>query len=95
MDDVHDLIVEGVDGVLRLKFQEGQSFLGLVLELFLHHEGHGNVPPLVDLMVADETIHPGPQDERLADGRRDDMEERDLILGAAFVFPGQIGLQGP
>ena len=95
MDLRHDLFVVALQGLLGIVCKEGQRLLGVVVEFLLHREANGDVAPLVHLAADDEAVHLGTQDEGLADGGADEMEEGVLVLGAALIQLCQIFIHGP
>ena len=93
VNGLHQVLMVAVQGGILIKILEGQPLFGSVLEFFLDHEGHGDVLPLVDPVVGDESVHLWPQDEGLANGGADQVEIGILVLSPPGIFLGQIGIQ--
>ena len=93
VDDVHDLLMVGIHGFLFIVLEERQSLFRFVVEFLFHRESDGNLITLIDLVVADKTVHVRAKHKRLAHGGADDMEEGVFVLRPAFVFPGKISFQ--
>ena len=94
MDDGHDFAVIRIHGFLIIDGKKSQPLLGLVGKLFFDHKGKGQIPVLVDALVADEPVHPGTKNECLGDGRADNVEIGILVLCAALVLLSQVSIQG-
>ena len=94
MNAGHDLLMVGIHSILSIVSDEGQSLLSLITELLFHHKSHGNIVPLINPVVADESVHSGAQNESTANCRTDHMKVGIFIRGSALVLPGKICIQG-
>ena len=78
-----------LQGAFLLGVEEGQGFLAGIGEDFLHHKGRGNLVSLICILVGDEPVELGAQDNGLQQRCHHQVEHGILEWGIAGIFLGQ------